>query len=132
MSKMREVKINIIDNNSVECRMINDNVFHAYLKPDATCSSEEVDLIIDEYNRLTSSRPLKFLLEMAPFASIDINGCETLQKSNIKTMCEAIITSDLAQSLIINFYFRNRPRSHPSKSFKTRDQAIDWLESCEQ
>ena len=127
---MREVKTGTIQNDFVQCEMLNDEVFHAYIKPDSICSTEEVDLIIDEYNKQSSIRPIKFLLEMAPYSSLDIDGCETLQKSNLNTLCEAIITSDLAQSLIINFYFRNRRRSHPSKSFKTRDQALVWMDNC--
>lgn len=127
---MREVKTGTIHNKCVQCEMLNDEVFHAYIKPDSVCSSEEVSLIIDEYNKQSSIRPIKFLLEMAPFSSLDIAGCETLQKSNLNTLCEAIITSSLAQSLIINFYFRNRRRPHPTKSFKNKDQAISWLNTC--
>ena len=127
---MREIKVDIIETQSVQCRMINDEVFHAYLKPDSTSSSEEINFIVEEYNKQTLERPMKFLLEMAPFASLDIDGCESLKKSKLATICEAFVTTDLAQLLVINFHFRTKSKTHPSKMFKTRNAAMSWLKSC--
>ena len=118
----------IIYNHAVHCRVINDNVFHAYLMPDTVISKNEIQFIVDEYQRRSAIQPMKFLMELAPFAFIDINGCEALNNSNLSTLCEAIVTNDLAQLLTINFYFRSRKRDNDSKLFKNRTQALNWLE----
>ena len=121
------VATEIIYNHAVHCRIINDDIFHAYLMPDSVISKNEFEFIMEEYQRRSTIRPLKFLLELAPFALIDINGCEALNKSNFKTLREAIVTNDLAQLLTINFYFRNNNRDYTSKMFKSRKEAISWL-----
>ena len=126
---MREIKINLIRNNTVQCRIINNDVFHVYLKPDSTSSSEEIDFIVEEYNRQTINRPLKFLLEMAPFSSLDNAGCQSLEKNKLITICEAFVTSNLAQLLVINYHFRTKTKFHPSKMFKKRSDAIRWLKT---
>lgn len=117
-------------NNSVHCRIINNNVFHAYLMPDKIISKDEFEFILDEFKRRSSAHPMKFLLELAPFAFIDIEGCEKLNNIMLDTLCEAIITTDLAQLLTVNFYFRHRKKSFPSKMFKNRSEALDWLGTC--
>ena len=125
------VATEIIYNHAVHCKIINEDIFHAYLMPDTIISKNEFEFILEEYQRRSTIRPLKFLLELAPFALIDINGCDALNNSKFTTIREAIVTTDLAQLLTINFYFRNTNRDYTSKLFKSRKEALNWLDTAD-
>ena len=43
------------------------------------------------------------------------------------TIADAIIVSNLAQKILINFYLKFNKPPKPSQAFNSEEQAINWL-----
>jgi len=111
------------------CYMHNEDVFYTYFKPNSVNSAEQVKFVFDHYREITKGTTVKVLVEMGEYSSLDSEARAYLQSHKVAGACEAIVTKNLAQLMIINFYFRFKSHKHPSKAFKKRANALKWMNS---
>lgn len=119
----------IKETDNLFCYMLENQVFYTYYKPNTENTIKEVEFVFSEYQRITQGTPARVLIEMGVYSSFDDDSRKYLVKHKVPGICEAVVTRNLAQRLIINFYFRIKSHSHPSKAFKTRKDALKWVNS---
>lgn len=119
----------ISETENVYCCLLDGSVFYSYTKPGKLIKMEDTIFIFKNYKTHSASGPIKVIIEMGQHSSMDKQSREFLQKHKVKSICEAVIINGLAQRLLINFYHKLKSHTNPSKVFKTRDEALDWVNS---
>ena len=122
-------KNNIIDTVNVRCDLISDQIFYASYKPHSFNDVPEMEIVFNEYNKVAESGPLKVIVEFGELSSITKEARNYLKKHKVKAICEAIIINSLAQRLIMSFYIKVKSHNHPSKVFKSKKNALNWVNS---
>lgn len=119
----------IIENENLRCHLIGDDIFYAFYKPETLNEVEHVEIVFDAYKELAKVNPLKVIIEFATLATVSKEARDYIENHKVEAICEAIVITELAQRLIINFYFKIKSHKHPSKAFKNVKNAIAWANS---
>ena len=109
--------------------MIGDENFYAFFNANTHNSSEEMEFVFNAYNQHVKEKkgPLKVIIELDEYAQLDRSAREYLEKHTTKGICEATVTKSIAQRIIVNFYFKVKSHSHPSRAFKSKEDALKWV-----
>lgn len=121
----------IVETDSVFCCLLDDSIFFSYNKPNTLAKIEDTKFIFEHYKTFHKNGPLCVLVEMGPHASMDKVSREFLQAHKVKAICEAIVITNLAQRMLVNFYMSMKSHKHPSKVFRNRDNALVWIGTFE-
>ena len=117
------------ENENVKSCLIENDIFYCYHKPDRISDVKDLEMVFKGFlDHLEKSGKIhKIIIELAPHSSLTQEARSFLENHKEKAICEAIITYNLAQRIIINFYFKFKSHLHPSKAFKNRKSALDWV-----
>ena len=121
----------ITETETVFCCLLDGSIFYSYYKPGTTAVIEDTRFIFNQYKEFNRQGPMKVLAEMGPHSSLDKPSREFLQEHKVKAICEALVITNLAQRLILNFYLGVKSHGNPSKVFKSRKNALEWINSLE-
>ena len=117
-----------IRNKNSVAKMIDSNTCHIqYL----ASSNSTIDDFIEGnkcFKAFSRKKSLKKLIELTQFASLNLDPFEYDKHNTIAPKAEAIVVNTLAQRLLFTFYLKIRKHLHPAKLFKTKEEALIWLE----
>lgn len=111
---------------NVSCGIIEGNIFYIVCHSNSNISFEEIKYTFDIYEKYSINEKLRVIIKMERNSNIEPEGRKFLQTHKIEAVCEACIIENLAQRLIVSFYHKYKSHSHPSKTFRTFDQALHW------
>ena len=120
----------IVENKHIICGMIGDDKFYVYHVPGTLSTKDDIHFIFEHYRELTSTRgPLKLIVFVTENASMNKEAEDHLKSLKQIFICEAIVTSGIAQRILVGFYFRLSNRPHPTKAFRNFDNALAWVDA---
>ena len=119
----------IYETEIVFCCLLDGSIFYSHIKPGTSGKLKDIEIIFEQYKKHIKNGPLKSLFEMGEHASMDLPSRKYLEKHKVKVICEAIVISNLGQRMIANFYIAMKSSEHPSKAFKSRVRAMEWINS---
>lgn len=121
-----------MDSEVIETRVVTlqvkDNVFVVRYKDNVVADLDEVKEIYTYHNQLVHGKTLRVMLNFGKYTSLTKEAREYAQNVKIPAIAEAMVVSNLAQRLIMNFYTMYRKIDNPLKVFKTEEEAFKFLE----
>ncbi len=102
---------------------------HYHIKFGETLEMDDVQLMLDEIEKLGPEKQYMNLFEFSENADVDEKTRQWAADGdgNKQTIADAIVIKSLAQKIIGNFYLKfNRPVK-PSKIFNSPTEAYNWL-----
>lgn len=116
------------DIGSVIYRLYEGSIFHAIIKKKEKITIEMTDKGYDFLNRNGGGRFYN-IYEFSSFSEMDPEvreWCATTSGNNY-THVDAIVISNFAQKLIADFYLKFNKPTMPTKIFKSKEKALEWI-----
>lgn len=107
-----------------------DGIFHVIIRSGEKVTADTIKLG-NSFMERVGGTPYLNLFEFEAFADVDteVRKWAADQNGNQYTKADAIVVSSLPQKILADFYLKfNRP-AKPTKIFRDRQKAIDWLKS---
>lgn len=81
------------------------------------------------YNKLANNGPYTVLVSAGAFSSVTKEARELAVKAlyTKNRVATAILTTNVAQQLIANFYIRFNKPEYPTRGFNKKEDALQWL-----
>lgn len=116
------------DIGSVIYRLYEGRIFHAIIKKGEKITLEMTEKGYDFLNRNGGGRFYN-IYEFASFAEMDPEVREWCANTsgNNYTFVDAIVISNFAQKLVADFYLKFNKPPMPTKIFKSREKALEWI-----
>lgn len=123
--------INLIDEQdigSVIYRLYEGRVFHAIIKKGEKITLEMAEQGYGFLNRNGGGRFYN-IYEFESFAEMDpeVREWSANTSGNNYTFVDAIVISNFAQKLIADFYLKFNKPPMPTKIFKSKEKALEWI-----
>jgi hypothetical protein len=122
--------------NSIELKksvvtLMNNGILHIHLKSGAEIELSDAILIVEAMGKLGKGKKFPVLIDAGEFTSVDkeVRIFSAAEESNIYTLADAIAYYSFAQKLIADFYIKHNHPVVPTKAFRTKEEAIKWLET---
>ncbi len=117
------------ENENVKSCLIQDDIFYCYHKEDKISDVADLQMVFNGFtdHMKSSGKTHKIIVELGPYSSLTPEGRHFLQDHKEEAICEAVIVYNIAQRLLINFYFKLKSHGHPSKAFKDKQGALEWV-----
>ncbi len=116
------------DIGSVIYRLYEGRIFHAIIKKKEKITIKMTEKGYDFLNRNGGGRFYN-IYEFSSFSEMDPEvreWCATTSGNNY-TYVDAIVISNFAQKLIADFYLKFNKPPMPTKIFKSKEKALDWI-----
>ena len=116
------------DIGSVIYRLYEGRIFHAIIKKKEKITIKMTEKGYDFLNRNGGGRFYN-IYEFSSFSEMDpeIREWSASTSGNNYTYVDAIVISNFAQKLIADFYLKFNKPPMPTKIFKSKDKALDWI-----
>lgn len=116
------------DIGSVIYRLYEGRIFHAIIKKGEKITLEMTEKGYEFLNRNGGGRFYN-IYEFASFAEMDPEVREWCANTsgNNYTFVDAIVISNFAQKLVADFYLKFNKPPMPTKIFKSREKALEWI-----
>lgn len=127
MTSNLDTKINIAH---AEISIDSDGIVQAQAV-DYNYSLDDIKVIHDTAIKLSGNTKTLLLLISTPFTQIDDDARHFLSSpvAGKNFIAKAYVITSLAQRIILNFVFRVKGTTVPSKFFTDKNEAIAWLKS---
>jgi hypothetical protein len=120
-----------MDSEIVETRVVTlqvkDNIFIVRYKDNVVADLDDVKEVYEIHNKLAEGKVLRVMLNFGKYTSLTKEAREYAQNVKIPAVAEAMVVSNLAQRLIMNFYTMYRKIKTPLKVFKAEEDAFKFL-----
>ena len=116
------------DIGSVIYRLYEGRIFHAIIKKKEKITIKMTEKGYDFLNRNGGGRFYN-IYEFSSFSEMDPEvreWCATTSGNNY-TYVDAIVISNFAQKLIADFYLKFNKPQMPTRIFKSKEKALDWI-----
>jgi len=116
------------DIGSVIYRLYEGRIFHAIIKKKEKITIKMTEKGYDFLNRNGGGRFYN-IYEFSSFSEMDPEvreWCATTSGNNY-TYVDAIVISNFAQKLIADFYLKFNKPPMPTKIFKSKEKALEWI-----
>jgi hypothetical protein len=116
------------DIGSVIYRLYEGRIFHVIIKKKEKITIKMTEKGYDFLNRNGGGRFYN-IYEFSSFSEMDPEvreWCATTSGNNY-TYVDAIVISNFAQKLIADFYLKFNKPPMPTKIFKSKEKALDWI-----
>ncbi len=116
------------DIGSVIYRLYEGRIFHAIIKKKEKITIKMTEKGYDFLNRNGGGRFYN-IYEFSSFSEMDpeIREWSASTSGNNYTYVDAIVISNFAQKLIADFYLKFNKPPMPTKIFKSKEKALDWI-----
>lgn len=115
--------------NAMTVRELSHNLLEIVYRDNYEVSLEDIRELLDQLNLWTErSAELKIISIAGHFTSITPAARHLLEGTNLGLKAEAIVVNELPQRIIVRYYTRIAIQDLPVKSFKNRNEALEWLE----
>ena len=116
------------DIGSVIYRLYEGRIFHAIIKKKEKITIKMTEKGYDFLNRNGGGRFYN-IYEFSSFSEMDpeVREWSASTSGNNYTYVDAIVISNFAQKLIADFYLKFNKPPMPTKIFKSKDKALDWI-----
>lgn len=117
-----------IELNKATCELIEEGVVYVVYKDKVDIELKDVIETRVISNQLTEGKPYVSIYESGADTFITKEAREISSKdgdiTNRKAL--AIVVSNLAQRLIVNFFINMNRNTYPIKAFNTKEDALNW------
>lgn len=97
-------------------------------QPYEICAPHMIE-IRDAITELSAGEPKAILSIAGLYGSITPEGRKVdINPSDGYTFALALVIQELSQRLLANFYFKIKKVDYPIRTFKTEDEAVNWLQ----
>lgn len=116
------------DIGSVIYRLYEGRIFHAIIKKKEKITIKMTEKGYDFLNRNGGGRFYN-IYEFSSFSEMDpeIREWSASTSGNNYTYVDAIVISNFAQKLIADFYLKFNKPQMPTRIFKSKEKALDWI-----
>ncbi|MEZ4938561.1 MAG: hypothetical protein R2799_13305 [Crocinitomicaceae bacterium] len=131
MKLKEEVKF---ESNRFKISLLNDFIVRVEIMRNTEVTLDDMDRNLKLYQGFMKGRKLPFIVVFGEFSMANRDVQKEFAHKNrntIKSM-EAYIVNSLPHRIMGNFHLKFFPPSHPTKMFKTEDEAIEWIYSKNQ
>ena len=106
-----------------------DGIVHLYIHPETEISKKTLLSISSSLKQLVGEDSIPLIVEAGEFVSVNKEAKEYAKnyESEIDVISRAVITKNLAQKIIANYYYKNRTVSSPVEEFDTIKEGVEWL-----
>lgn len=112
-----------------------NDVFVVRFLENADLTGENIIELLNDLEKLSAGKKYKTLADTVDLHLGSIEKSAYLENVKISNaphrMAEAFVVADLPVRLLINFYHKNSMIPFPSKVFKNKKEAMNWLKSME-
>ena len=106
-------------------------IFNIQFKPNTTSTVEDIRAGYKAYLKMAEGDPIKVLIEAGKNSYFDVKTNECIKEGELLPTAEAVVTPSLATRLMIDYYLYSRKNKHQVRIFKTRELALEWLDSIQ-
>lgn len=105
-----------------------DGIFHVIVRSGEKVTLDTVKLG-NSFMERVGGAPYLNLFEFEAFADVDteVRKWSADHNGNTYTKADAIVVSSLPQKILADFYLKFNKPVKPTKIFREREKAIDWL-----
>ncbi|HIP32293.1 MAG TPA: hypothetical protein EYG86_05995 [Crocinitomicaceae bacterium] len=123
--------INKVRTDEITVTLRPDGIVHLYIHPETEISKNTLLSISSSLKQLVSKRSIPLIVEAGEFVSVSKEAKEYAKnyESEVDVISRSVITKNLAQKIIANYYYKNRTVSSPVEEFDTIEEGIKWLKS---
>lgn len=107
----------------------NDGIVEILIKESSVIGREECIEITDSYETILESQRFPLLHIIEDYVTIDKEAREyAASEEGLRySKVEAFVINSLAHKILANFYMKVNKPSVPTKFFRSREEAEDWL-----
>lgn len=121
--------MSLIESEKFILKLLEPSIISLEIKEGEVINGKDIHKIYAGYNQLVGENEFVVLVFANPFSSISKKASEIAAKEypSDKRKKVAIVSDNLAQVMLVNFFIRiNKPKT-PTKVFKNESVALDWL-----
>jgi hypothetical protein len=109
--------------------LLEEGILHIHLKSGTEIHLNDAVLIVEAMGKLGGGKKFPVLIDAGEFTSVDqeVRVFSASEDSNLYTLADAIAYYSLGQKLIANFYLNQNKPSVPTRAFKGKEEATEWL-----
>ncbi len=111
--------------------LLDEGILHIHLKSGTEIHLTDAVLIVEAMGKLGDGKKFPVLIDAGEFTTVDqeVRVFSASEESNLYTLADAIAYYSLGQKLIANFYLNHNQPAVPTRAFKGKEEAIDWLKT---
>lgn len=110
-------------------KLRNDGIIELYTKEDAHLSEEDVRENAETFGILSKGKKAPILIFGGEFSNISKEARDFMAtEASLKySLCEAFVLEYLPHKILISFYIKFNKPLVPTKVFKNKEKAIEWI-----
>ncbi|MBL1280494.1 MAG: hypothetical protein COA33_009490 [Fluviicola sp.] len=114
--------------NEITATLRQDGIVHLFIHDNTDITKDTLDNILVSLKKLKDG-PIPLIVEAGEFVTVSKEAKLYAHdyESKINVESRALITKNLAQKIMVNFYYKNRPIDSPFKEFRTIEAGVEWL-----
>ena len=127
--KIKEI-IQEISNDEISVQLRPDGIVHLFIHDEVEITKDTLIQLSNNLKKLVGEKAVPMIVEAGEFISVSKEAKQYAKdyESEIDVISRAVITKNLAQKIIANYYY-NREVSSPVKEFDTLEEGVEWLKS---
>tara|TARA_R110002072_G_scaffold302060_2_gene483609 strand:- start:35166 stop:35558 length:393 start_codon:yes stop_codon:yes gene_type:complete len=105
-----------------------DGIIHLFIHSNTEVTKNTLDNILASLKKLQQG-PIPLIVEAGEFVTVSKEAKLYAQdyESKIDVESRSLITKNLAQKIMVNYYYKNRPIDSAFKEFSSIDAGVKWL-----
>ncbi len=120
--------IETVETSGISAHLREDGIVHLYIKDHTHITREMLENLIVQLKQLKKNN-VPLIVEGGEFITIGQNAKrfakEFESKANISS--RIVITKNLAQKILVNYYYKNQILEKPFKEFNNTEEAEKWI-----
>lgn len=112
--------LSLFSNNIVQCEWVED-LYEIQIK--------HILLLKDGLKELGGGEKMRFYNNSKDFSKIDKEAMEYISKPEASefTLANGVLVNNLAKKIMFNFFMKFNKPTVPTRAFRTKGEAFDWL-----
>jgi len=114
--------------NEITATLRKDGIIHLFIHDNTEVTKNTLDNILISLKKLQDG-PIPLVVEAGEFVTVSKEAKLYAQdyESKIEVESRALITRNLAQKIMVNFYCKHRPIDSSFKEFNSIEAGVEWL-----
>lgn len=114
---------------SLTIEELENGILNIRLDDDGVVEVEDMQAYLEIMKTKFEGRRYANLVEFGSYSNITaaVREFASTDESNIYTIADAFVLKSISQRIIGNFYLKFDSPSRPTRLFKSREEALEWL-----
>ncbi len=122
--------IKTIKDTGITAHLRKDGIVQLFIKDHTHVTHDELNKLIKKLNGFKQDK-IPLIVEAGEFVTIGKDAKEFAQEfeQKAKISSRAVITKNLAQKILVNYYYKSQQLKKPFQEFESIEEAERWLKS---